>query len=452
MAIVLNWPSKSAAMEQAAIAAESPQPLVAISASESEDRLIQGDNLSVAAALLSTHRGRFDLIAIDPPFAAGMDFQARITTNSGRQRVKAYGDKWQNGVEGYLDMIVPRLILMTRLLKPEGSMVVHCDWRVSHHIRSLLDELMPGGFRNQIAWIYSRTGRGAKAHARQFPRNHDQLIWAAKGPNPKFFGDVFIRHYSEKEAKRRGFRQDEKGRWYKTAPRGDYTDESIERLRREERIHITSGGKIRIKYFLPMESGAVVEKLPVGDAWLDIPDAMHLSKAEQTGYATQKPLRLQERLISALTEPGDLVGDFFCGSGSTLVAASRLGRRYVGCDMGELAIHTAFKRLGSSPPALHVSGSPVWMDVDLNVVRHADRLTLSSPDDWPVHSELRLNAAEWIDSWSVGRMGPKGFESHWTSRRENGRLSMDCRRGYRDATHIMVWDVLGRRVLKRLSA
>jgi len=217
---------------------------------------------------------------------------------------------------------------------------------MAHRVRVLLDESFGmDAFLNSVVWVYGESARGAKAIASQFPRNHDDLICYRGGEKWTFNGDSLKRVYTVEEARKIGFRQDEQGRWFKTAPRGDYTDESIARLAKEGRIHKTSTGGIRIKYFLPMESGNVVELVPVGDAWMDIADAMHMPDAEQTGYATQKPEALLARVVRAFSNENDLVADVFCGSGTTLAVAEKLGRRWIGCDLGRWGIHVTRKRL-----------------------------------------------------------------------------------------------------------
>ena len=156
--------------------------------------------------------------------------------------------------------------------------------------------------------------------------------------------------YTLEEARRRGLRRDEVGRWFKTAPRGDYTDESVARLEAEGRIHRTrpraGSGGIRIKYFLEERDGQVIEEVLVGDVWTDIPDAMHMG-AERVGWPTQKPLALAERIIAAASNPGDIVLDAFCGSGTTLVAAARLGRRWIGIDASPEACAIARERIAA---------------------------------------------------------------------------------------------------------
>jgi len=138
------------------------------------------------------------------------------------------------------------------------------------------------------------------------------------------------------------------GRAFRTAPRGDYTDASVRRLAGEGRIHVTRSGTVRIRYDLEPaknEPGRWLERMAVDSLWLDVPDAMHIPPAERTGYATQKPERLLERIILASSNPGDLVLDPYCGSGTTVAVAARLGRRAIGADRSPLAVHTTFTRL-----------------------------------------------------------------------------------------------------------
>ncbi len=309
------------------------------------NKLIHGDNADAMAALERSLGGSIDLIYADPPFATGGDF--RYNGRQGRKTGDlAYEDSWPGGIDSYLQMLYERLLPMHRLLSDRGSLYLHIDWRAGHYARLLLDEIFgSGAFRNMIAWHYG--GRGAKAVAGQFPRNYDLILYYAKTPAAPFFRPYSIDRVTVDQASRKGFRRDAEGRWFKTAPRGDYTDESIARLAAEGRIHHTSTGKVRVKYFLDEESGHVVERQPMGDVWNDIPDMMHAPAAERTGFPTQKPVALLTRLVEASTSDGDLVADFFCGSGTTLVAAERLGRRWIGCDSGAAAIEVVQERLAA---------------------------------------------------------------------------------------------------------
>jgi len=232
---------------------------------------------------------------------------------------------------------------LARVLKQTGSFVYHCDWHASHYVKVMLDQIFgESGFRNEIIWHYG--GRGAKAIANQFPRNHDVLLWYTKSDNHAYVKQYVEREYTPTEARAKTFRTDKDGRWFKTAPRGDYTDESVKQLREEGRIHDTSTGSIRVKYFLPTRSGKIIERALLGDVWDDIPDAMHMGK-ERLGYPTQKPLALLDRIIASTSNKSDIVLDAFCGCGTALIAAQRLGRKWIGIDISPTACRVMAKRL-----------------------------------------------------------------------------------------------------------
>ncbi|MXW02725.1 MAG: site-specific DNA-methyltransferase [Holophagales bacterium] len=319
------------------------------------NKLIWGDNLLVMGSLLEKFSGKIDLIYIDPPFAVGADFSVNVEVGEDGETLekepssieeKAYRDTWARGVDSYLLMMRDRLALIRELLSDGGALYLHCDWRMSGLLRLALDDVFGReNFLNGIVWVYGRSARGAKAIGNQFARNHDVIYYYRRSAEHRFNGAFLERQYSYEEAKKKGFRRDATGRWFKTAPRGDYTDESIARLEREDRIHRTRTGNVRIKYFLESKGNMVSERVPAGDSWDDIPDAMHLPQAERTGYPTQKPEALLRRIVDASSAKGDLVADFFAGSGTSLVASERMGRRWIGCDLGRWSIHVTRKRL-----------------------------------------------------------------------------------------------------------
>lgn len=340
---------------QGRLSSQSTPPPPISSADEWRNKLIWGDNKYVLSSLLDEFAGKLDLIYIDPPFATGADFRYEAEVGDvpveklpGVIEELAYRDTWSEGVGSYLQMMYDRLALMRELLSDRGSIFVHMDWRVGSAIRLLLEQVFgQENFRNQIIWHYG--GRGAKAIAGQFPRNYDLLLLFSKSNSP-----IFNRVFSPdpvpvSEASKRGYRKDDGGRWFKTAPRGDYTDESIERLRAEGRIHETRTGNIRIKYFLREESETIIEDKLAGDVWDDIPDMMHAPLSERTNYPTQKPELLLRRVVEATSQEGSIVADFFAGSGTSLVAAEKLNRRWLGVDLGRFAIQTARKRLLDIP-------------------------------------------------------------------------------------------------------
>jgi len=308
------------------------------------NKLILGDNLRALRALIkekaagliknSDNTEGVRLIYIDPPFASGQNFK----TESGEL---AYGDRCRGG--DFLEFMRVRLILLRELLSEDGSIYIHLDWRMAHHIKIIMDDVFGSeNFLNEIIWSYG--GRGAKAVARQFARNHDTILLYRKKRH------IFNAVTKEKRVRKGsgGFRCDEEGRWFKTAPRGDYTDKSIERLTKEGRIYRTRTGRVRIKYFLREEGDFIIEDKLVGDVWSDIPDAMHLSAGEKTGYPTQKPEALLRRIILASSRPGDIVLDAFAGSGTTLLSATQTGRGWIGIDESALAVETIEKRLARS--------------------------------------------------------------------------------------------------------
>jgi DNA modification methylase len=317
------------------------------------NKLIWGDNKLVMSSLLEKFAGKINLIYIDPPFATGANFKFKIQIGEEAEEItkersiieeKAYRDTWGRGLDSYLQMMYERLVLMRELLAENGFIYVHLDWHVGHYVKVMMDEIFGyENFRNEIVWFYG--GRGAKAISGQFPRNHDILLVYSKTP----FGSLTKIYTTLKipvsQATKYGFKKDERGRWFKTAPRGDYTDESIEQLKKEERVYITRDGNIRIKYFSEEKNGFILEKKMVGDVWDDIPDMMHAPKEERLDFDTQKPEALLKRIILASSNPGDLVADFFCGSGTTLAVAEKLGRRWIGCDISRYAIHVTRKRL-----------------------------------------------------------------------------------------------------------
>lgn len=310
--------------------------------------LLHGDNYVWLNKLRDAgFAGQVQLVYIDPPFNSGADYAGETGPrgDSGRAtRLIQYGDIWRP--DTYLQFMYERLVLLKDLLTPTGSLFLHCDYRTAHHLRCLLDEVFGADrFRNQLVWAYGEGARGAKAVAGQFGRNHDVILWYAKGKTVAYAPVTIARRLSAAEAKRRGFRQDEQGDWFKTAPRGDYTDASIARLEAEGRIYRTRTGTVRIKYPLRSEGATVIEDVRVGDVWTDIPDAMHTGQGEAFAYPTRKPEALLERLLLAASRPGDLVLDAFHGSGTTAAVAQRLGRRWIGCDANRRAIQLAARRV-----------------------------------------------------------------------------------------------------------
>lgn len=257
------------------------------------DRVICGDNLTVMAGLPDAC---CDLIYADPPFFTGK-------THAQRDGDHAVRDCWPDGVGSYLEFLRPRLIEMRRLLKPTGTLYLHLDWHAVHYAKVLLDELFGyDHFLNEIVWSY-RTGGVSR---KWFARKHDTLLAYART-----IGRQKFHAQRGGEFRTDGLNYDEDGRPYKSTRNG--------------RLYFHKDGPI------------------VTDVW-ELPFLSTVS-LERTGYPTQKPEALLERIILAATDTGDVVGDFFCGSGTTLAAAKRLGRHWIGCDASEQAVGLARRRL-----------------------------------------------------------------------------------------------------------
>lgn len=304
--------------------------------------LIWGDNKLVMSSLLRDYAGKVKLIYIDPPFATGADFSIRVQVGDS-QLVKqpsileehAYRDTWGAGYDSYLSMMYERLLLMHELLALDGTLYVHCDWRVSHTLKILLDEIFGADrFMCQVIWKRSSI---RKAASKKWLSVDDVLLVATKSPTYTF--NTIYTPYSD-EYKKRFNQRDERGAYY-WIDIGTYSAERLEKLTAEGRVRIpdTPGAHPRIKHYLHEGKGVQPDNV-----WTDIPPINSQAK-EDTGYDTQKPEALLKRIIEASTDEGDLVADFFCGSGTTLVAAERLNRRWIGCDLGRFAIHTTRKRL-----------------------------------------------------------------------------------------------------------
>ena len=283
------------------------------------NRLIYGDNLLSMQALLAGDessgleplRGKVNLIYIDPPFDSKADYRTKITLphNKITQRPTTfeqfgYSDLWQKGTVSYLEYMYPRLVLMKELLSETGSIYVHIDWHVGHYIKILLDDIFgKENFRNEIVWIYTRMGtKGQKI----FSRAHDNVYWYSKNNSWIFNLDEVRLPYSEGSLARQGYQ--------------------LNRL----------GSGISKQGVTVLNN---IGKCP--EDWFDIP---YLRGNERVDYATQKPEKLLERIIKASSNEGDLVCDFFGGSGTTAAVAERLGRRWITTDIGKPACLVMRKR------------------------------------------------------------------------------------------------------------
>ncbi len=319
------------------------------------NQLIMGDNLVAMEALAPSHAGTIDLIYIDPPFATGLSYFSQHGVGKlqgGAIERRAYRDNRAGGMAGYLDDIYVRFLRMHQLLTDEGKLFVHCDWRANSLLRLLLDEIFGSDcFRNEIIWRRA-PNLGRQAASRQLGRVIDTIYVYSKTPGAAFAGEVPRRRAEvvlDGKGKPKGARWDEeRNLYFTTAPRGDYTDASIAKLRARGRVFESSTGTIYIKYFLtPGPGGRWFKEQPVDTLWDDfeVRPLRHRPKSEEMGYDTQKPEGLLERIIRWATRPGDLVADFYTGSGTTPAVAEALGRRWIASDIGQTAIDITRRRL-----------------------------------------------------------------------------------------------------------
>ena len=283
------------------------------------NRLIYGDNLLAMQALLAgdaqtglpSLRGKVDLIYIDPPFDSKADYRTKISLPGTDIQQKptvieqfAYADTWEEGTASYLRMIYPRLVLMREMLSDRGSIYVHIDWHVGAYVKLLLDEVFgKDNYRNEIAWCYTAASNTGK----DFPKKHDTIYRYSKSEEYIFNKDVI---------------------------RIPYAEGSLDRANR----NVIAREGMNFNAIVLNENGKVPE-----DWWIDVQRAARYP-GEVVGYATQKPEKLLERIIKASSNEGDLVCDFFGGSGTTAAVAERLGRRWITCDIGKPASLVMRKR------------------------------------------------------------------------------------------------------------
>ncbi len=318
------------------------------------NKLIWGDNKLILSSLKNgplrkeiEEQGGIKLIYIDPPFDVGADFSMNIeigdeqfTKEPGVLEELAYRDTWGKGADSFISMIYERLSLMRDLLADNGSIYVHCDWRVVDFVRLVLDELFGSNhFRNEIVWQRDAVGKGAKKVSKQWSREIESILWFSKNEN-YFFNQLFKSSEDLTHTQLKEFRySDNDGRKFKIVTLGDYSEKSIEEFRKQNLIYTTSNKTEYKKYYLDEF------QLAIGSLWNDIPNISHGKNPEVVDYPTQKPEALLERIIQSSSNDGDIVADFFCGSGTTLAVAEKINRKWLGSDLGKFAIHTTRKRL-----------------------------------------------------------------------------------------------------------
>ena len=301
------------------------------------NKLIWGDNKLILSSLANgpiraqiEEQGGIKLIYIDPPFAVGADFGFNIEiageTAEKKQSVIeeiAYRDTWGKGISSYLSMMYERLKLMHNLLANDGSIYVHIDWKVSAYMRLLLDDIFGRDyFKNEIIWHYEKW----TANSNSFQKNHDTILYYSKSKS-----DIFNQ---QKEITDNLKEKYEKG--YLLGGGGGSEGLIVYDETNPKAQKLIASGKYKVIYSKP-------EGKPISDIFR-IPFINPVAN-ERLDYPTQKPEALLERIIKASSNEGDLVADFFCGSGTTASVAEKLGRKWITTDLGRFAIHTTRKRM-----------------------------------------------------------------------------------------------------------
>lgn len=316
------------------------------------NKIFWGDNLQVMSHLLKEFRGKIDLIYIDPPFDSKADYKKKIDvrgvgkaeSDSSSFEEKQYGDIWTN--DEYLQFMYERLILLRELLSDNGTIYLHCDWHKAGFLRCMMDEVFgSNNFINEIVWGYEDIGSRA---VKYFKRKHDTILMYQKSASEERVFNIMRKRLSESTIKRYQPYFDEEGK---------ITYRSLKESNPGVFAKLKGIPEDLDTPWLDINNGA-----PLSDWWVDI-SALKNGFAEATGYPTQKPEALIERIIKASTNPGDLVFDCFMGSGTTQAVAMKLGRRFIGADINLGAIQTTTKRLLSIAEEINPIHKPVTYEM-----------------------------------------------------------------------------------------
>ena len=347
------------------------------------NKLIWGDNLLVMGSLLAKFAGKIDLIYIDPPFATGADFSMTAEIGEAGDAVekqasaieeKAYRDTWSAGIDSYLTMLCDRLTLIHALLSQRGSLYFHIDPNLAPHVRLMLDDVFgPDAFVNEIVWKRQSAKSGSFEGIGQYGRIHELVLFYTKSEswnwNQQFaeytddYKDTWYK-YTDEDTDRRyrlsdltapGARKGESGgaiivlgdtvrpsagrHWALGLKPGESVQQAMDRLVAEGRINHEPGRMPAYKRYLDEMPGVMLQ-----DLWMDVAPVAPQG-VERLNYPTQKPELLLDRIIKTSSNEDSIVSDFFCGSGTTLAVAEKLGRRWIGCDLGRWGVHVTRKRL-----------------------------------------------------------------------------------------------------------
>lgn len=402
------------------------------------NKLIWGDNKLILSSLKNgplreeiERQGGLKLIYIDPPFDVGANFSMDIEIGGDTFTKKpnileeiAYRDTWGKGADSFIAMIYERLVLMRDLLSSDGGIFVHCDWRTSSYIRNILDEIFgKENFRNEIYWYYYNKMPDTRKGV--FPRSTDTIIWYCKDKTKSIFHAL--------EEKR---------------------EKSVKQLKR-----VKVGGKM---INARDEDGNVIyqnrEDRVIDNVWR-LSMLQPADKTENLGYATQKPETLADRIIRAASNEGDLVADFFVGSGTTAAVAEKLGRKWIASDIGKFSVHTTRKRMIGVQRGLKAEGKDYrafeilnlgkyerqhYVGVNPNLRDEQRRQQLEEKEKAFLDLILRAYRAEQTDGFvsfqgkRAGRLVAVGPVNMPVSRLFVEEIILECRK-----KHITKVDILG---------
>ncbi len=362
------------------------------------NKLIWGDNKLILSSLKNgpmrkeiEAQGGLKLIYIDPPFDVGADFSMDINIGDEKNEENftkkpsvieevAYRDTWGKGADSFIAMIYERLKLMHELLAEDGTIYLHCDWRLNSYMRLIMDEIFgKDNFRNEIIWHYQTYQGQVKNY---FPRKHDTIFVYSKDENPYFelLKDTNVEQTIDFT------------RW------NNYLNENNEITganypETDSRFKGYYNRFVKENHRKPGPSDVILrlEGSTIDSVWnLKAVDPKDLG--EKVGYPTQKPELMLERVIKASTKEGDLIADFFCGSGTTLAVAEKLGRKWIGTDLGKFGIHTSRKRLINVQRELKKEGKNFRAFEILNVGKYERANFLNVNED--LRSEQKIKQAE----------------------------------------------------------
>jgi len=370
--------------------------------SKPDGRIILGENLGVMAALLPEYEGRIDLIYADPPFFTNRKYAARIGRGEDSRKpskwklAEGYHDAWPD-LDSYLQFLYERLFLMHRLLSPKGTLYLHLDWHADAYARLILDEIFgaEGVFINEIIWTY----HGPSPIKTAFNRKHDTILSYAKSSEYTFNS---------------------------LAVREPYSQNTITTFNSSRKAGF---GKVP-----DLARGKVPED------WWYFPVVARLHN-ERTGYPTQKPEALLERIILASSNPAELVADFFCGSGTTALVAARHGRKFITTDESLRAVQTARSRLAETKSVFTIERDS---SLESLVAKEAAKTKV-----YVTKNQVRLETALDVDFWEVDPdWDGKLFKSAAQAQRHvrSGNLPLEMKIGSTGRVCIRLVTVQGKQI------